>query len=183
MELRSGLQIGSMTAPVSVLSAMMHIAFSNTTTQSPTPASQRWPFMLLTQAARTMCWNPRLLWIQMIRGVFRGSPLTPADSGWAAGIVTGGNGQGYVPVIDAQGIKHLTAFISNSMNDPPLFPLYENGFLDITQDPNGNVITPQVTYTGGSFNVTGWVDTIGRFIPAPRQPLNVYGSPASYCET
>jgi RHS repeat-associated protein len=98
-----------------------------------------------------------------------------------SGVWIGPDGQSYGTLIDRHGITHTTAYVSEDLNSDslPNLPTYANGFLDSTKDPNGNAITAQVTNTGGaSFNVSGWIDTVGRLIPAPHQYAN-----RSYCET
>jgi YD repeat-containing protein len=90
----------------------------------------------------------------------------------------------HVPIIDPHGIRHFAPVIDPTIADPQspvgfLIRQDENGFLETTQDPSGNVITPQITNTGGaSYNMSGWIDTIGRSIPAPHLNANL-----SYCET
>ncbi|HTC93269.1 MAG TPA: RHS repeat-associated core domain-containing protein [Terriglobales bacterium] len=86
-------------------------------------------------------------------------------------------------LIDASGISH-----SGVSYDPTDMSNYNrtmtNGFGETTKDPMGNVITPQISRTPplnfGSSNVTGWIDSVGRHIPAPHPPAF---STASYCET
>src|SRR5258708_34501396 len=104
----------------------------------------------------------------------------------ASGFVSA-NGLLYVPVIDSQGIRHLAPLIkqddTTGIQLPGPLLTVQNGFRETTQDPSGNVITPQVTLNGSMITVNGWVDAIGRFIPAPNQHLDLNTSPASYCET
>src|SRR5258707_2263578 len=73
----------------------------------------------------------------------------------------------YVPVIDPRGIRHLAPLIkqddTTGIQSPSPLSTIQNGFTEITQDPSGNAITPQVTSPDGvTPKVTGWVDSIGR---------------------
>ncbi len=96
-------------------------------------------------------------------------------------------------LIDSDGMKHSTLWFQTSADpaagggDPTV--LIMNGFGDTTVDPNGNAITPQFYAPPGGdrYYVNNWIDSLGRFIPAPRQPLpNSYGYPPlgnPFCET
>jgi len=89
-------------------------------------------------------------------------------------------------VIDGNGVRHLGEFYQVDHPTPPdnagnedraAYDIAsDNGFAESTEDSNGNKITPQFgapspqrgNTTPDGPVVSGWTDTMGRFIPAPR---------------
>src|SRR5260370_4411410 len=101
-------------------------------------------------------------------------------------------------VVDGNGVRHLgegyqvdhpTPSSNAGNEDRAAYDIAsDNGFAESTEDANGNKITPQfgrTSYQLGNTTpdgpaVSGWTDTMGRFIPAPRIMIRTRGETLNF---